>query len=82
MAYVMKKRHRYLTGHSYATGLGYSFHWSADIGEALRIPDDCPQTDFYQQRTGARIVHVENMRKELKALGKRAIAAAPKLSGD
>ena len=71
MAYVLKKRCRYLTGHSYATGIGYSFSWSPNIEDARRFADDDPSPDGYAKRTGAKIVQVENTKKELRAIGRR-----------
>lgn len=75
MAYVLKKRDRYMTGHSYATGRGYSFSWSADLSEARRFSDDDPSTDVFASRTRAKPIRVENTKRELKALGKRALLA-------
>lgn len=34
--HVIKKRDRYMTGHNYATGLGYKFHWTKDLAEARK----------------------------------------------
>lgn len=77
MAYILKKRGRFLTGHSYATHGGYSFSWSPNEADARRFADDDPSSDRFEQLTGAKIVHVANTRKELKAFGKRILAAAP-----
>lgn len=72
MAYVLKKRDRYMTGHSYSTAYGYSFSWSDDPGEARRFADDDPSGDHFAARTGAKIIKVGNSKQELRALGKRA----------
>lgn len=73
MAYILKKRDRYMTGHSYATGIGYSYSWSPNINDARRFADDDPSPDGLAQRTGAKIIPVENTKKELRDLGRRAM---------
>lgn len=35
--FLVKKKGKYLTGHSYATGIGYSFNWSAEIQKARQM---------------------------------------------
>jgi hypothetical protein len=73
MAYVLRRRDRYMTGHGYATGIGYSFSWSPSIEDARRFADDDPSCDVFASRTGAKIVRVENTKKERRELGKRAM---------
>lgn len=58
--HVLVKRGKYLEGHSYATGLGYSFSWTADPAKARRFDGDDPTPDTFAQRTGARIVAVSD----------------------
>jgi hypothetical protein len=73
MAYIIKRGSRYMTGHSYATGMGYRFSWSSDPSKARRIADDDASTDVFASQTRGKIVHVENTRKELRDLGRRAM---------
>jgi len=35
--YVVKKNGKYMTGHGYATGIGYKFTWSKNITEAREM---------------------------------------------
>jgi hypothetical protein len=35
--YALRKRGKYMEGHSYATGIGYRFHWTRDITKARRF---------------------------------------------
>lgn len=35
--YVVKKNGKYMTGHGYASGIGYKFHWSRNITEAREM---------------------------------------------
>lgn len=37
MWHIVKKGNKYLNGHSYATGLGYRFTWSAFLKDAIRF---------------------------------------------
>lgn len=71
MSYILKRRDRYMTGHSYSTLRGYSFSWSMDENDARRFADDDPATDGFANQTGAKIIRVENTKKELRALGRR-----------
>jgi hypothetical protein len=75
MAYVLTKRGKYMEGHGYATGLGYRYSWTRDIGKARRFADDDSSTDAHASRTGARILHLPNTRKECKELYKRSVNA-------
>lgn len=51
--YVIKKRGRWLVGHSYATAIGYSFSWTANPFEA-RLYKNCPTL----VPSGAKVVSV------------------------
>lgn len=69
MAYVLKRRSLFMTGHSYATGMQYRFFWSSDETKARRFADDDPSVDTFSRMTGARIEHRPNTRAELREIG-------------
>ena len=71
MALVLKKAGKYLVGHDYATGRGYSFHWSKDITKARRWHSEL-DNGYESLRQLARCVpeKVESTRKELRAYAK------------
>lgn len=72
MAYVVKKAGRYLSGHSYATGIGYKFSWTPDPSFARRFADDEEvYADGFASQTNGHKVHVMNTPDEIRALGKR-----------
>lgn len=37
--FAVKRRKKYLTGHSYATGIGYSFSWADDSRSARQLEE-------------------------------------------
>lgn len=72
MAFVVKKGSKYLSGHSYSTGRGYSFHWTIEHTLARRFQDDEEvYAEDFARRTKGRKVHVQNTYSEIRALGKR-----------
>lgn len=72
MAYVVKKAGKYLSGHSYATGIGYKFNWTPDPSFARRFADDEEvYANVFASQTNGRKVHVMNTPDEIRALGKR-----------
>ena len=72
MSYLIVKRGKYLEGHSYGTGVGYSFHWTREESKARRFQDDDPSVDGFANQTGGKIVHTPNTRKESTQLYKRS----------
>jgi hypothetical protein len=74
MAYLLVKRGKFMTGHSYATGVGYSFTWAGDEHEARRFADNAPFLDFFTNITGAKRVPRPNNRRELRALARERMA--------
>lgn len=75
MAKLLSKRGKFLEGHSYATGVGYSFSWTRDEAQARRFADDEPNLGFFANITGAKVVDRENTRREQRELGRRRRAA-------
>lgn len=69
MAYVLIKRGKFLEGHSYATGGGYSFTWTNDEAKARRFADGEP-ADHFRAMTKGRWEHRKNNRAELRAIAK------------
>lgn len=37
MLYVVKKKGKYLKGHSYSTLMGYKFSWTSDLSKARQM---------------------------------------------
>lgn len=68
---IVQKRKKFLTGHSYATGYGNSFHWSHDINEARRFCDTQMYLAVQQAKeTGGKVLAVANTKQELRRKGK------------
>lgn len=68
MALVLMKRGKYLEGHSYATGSGYTFSWTTLFEKARRFADwQEGNAQGFANQTGATIKGVPNTKAELKA---------------
>lgn len=74
MAYLIQKRGKFMTGHGYATGVGYSYSWSTNEAEARRFGDDDAMVDVHAQRTKGKPVYRPNTRQELRQLGRERIS--------
>jgi hypothetical protein len=72
MAYVLVKRGKFMEGHGYATGIGYSFTWTRDESRAKRFADNDPP-DLFMNITGAHAERRANNRAELRAIGRERI---------
>ena len=75
MSLILKKRGRYLTGHSYATGFGYSYSWSPDISKARRFIDTSPYVKSFAMSTKATIIKVESTQSELREVARELMAS-------
>lgn len=73
MAYVLIKRGKFMEGHGYASGIGYSFTWTGDESKARRFADGDPSCDLFCNLTGARVERRTNNRAELKAIGRERL---------
>lgn len=76
MAYVLRKGSRFMTGHSYATGYGYSFSWSSDESKARRFSDTDASVDTLIRHSRAKLEHRKNLKHEIRALGKERVELA------
>jgi len=71
MALLLMKRGKFLEGHSYATGIGYKFHWTTNESEARRFADfESGTAEGFANQTNATIKGVPNTRSELKQKGR------------
>lgn len=74
MALLLVKRGKFMTGHSYATGFGYKFSWSAKETEARRFADfEDHLVNGFAKQTGATIKGVPNTKAELKQKGRHRL---------
>lgn len=74
MALILVKRGKYLEGHSYATGSGYTFSWTTLFEKARRFADFEESTaQGFANQTSAAIKGVPNTKAELKAKGRHRL---------
>jgi hypothetical protein len=55
--FFVKKGKKYLEGHGYATGLGYSYFWTSDIKKARKM--DLNLAVNLSQSTNGKIIYLE-----------------------
>ena len=70
MAYVLMRRGKFISSHSYATGRGFRFSWTADEANAQRFADGDPTVDLFRNLTGASIERRQNTKSELREIGR------------
>lgn len=71
MALIIRKAKKFLSGHSYATGFGYKFHWTPHAHLARRFGDcEISRAEGFAHQTKGKLFAVPNSRKELKAKGR------------
>lgn len=79
MAIILKKRDKYLRSSSYCTGFGTDYRWTRNESEARRYSDDSPYAELTARATGAKLIRVENTKRELKALARERMSKLNRL---